>query len=540
MIYFVPFRSFLSQPPVKRYRFQTFVVPEWEAAATIEFSPLAAVERFKTREIRWKHLPATSSGAAVAGYSSVPLSDESLGSPAKSCELLVRDPNTFCADEIHNHPEVWGRLSAALPNNAEIMSWITNRVSVRHYWAHFRGDFGGVTYQSDTPVPRIFQNNVSCKPFTDFISRTICERIEVGAVDVIGRVGECPPPLLVMPVTVEPQKPRLRQDQRYLNSWMKDMPFSLDSVIDLTRYVDRDHYQSKLDDKSGYDHVFMDDKSRLYMGFQWGGWWFVNNVLPFGWKISPYVYQTLGMVATQELRRQHIPCSQYIDDRHLGQRRFPRQDGLPVPTALVQADVPSSFDAASQAVFIAISVLTSLGYFLNLSKSIIVPVQRLVFLGLTCDSTLLAFLLPSDKVQKFSILRESILSRKYVTIISLQKLIGKCVSFSLVVPAAKLFTRAMNIAMTKAMRSRQLIKIQGPRISCQLPLWISFGFLCGKTRLEKPRSTPCCARIGALKVPFPVNACFVWWPALSILSWGSYALFLRIMIVGGTGKVDLV
>ena len=50
------------------------------------------------------------------------------------------------------------------------------------------------------------------------------------------------------------------------------MPFSLDSVIDLTRYVDWDHYQSKLDDKSGYDHVFMDDESRLYMGFQWRGW----------------------------------------------------------------------------------------------------------------------------------------------------------------------------------------------------------------------------------------------------------------------------
>ena len=98
-------------------------MPELEAAATIDFSPLATVESFETREIRRKHLPATSSGAAVAGYSSVPPSDESLGSPAKSSELLVRDPNTFRAGEIHNHPEVWGRLSAALPNNAETMSW---------------------------------------------------------------------------------------------------------------------------------------------------------------------------------------------------------------------------------------------------------------------------------------------------------------------------------------------------------------------------------------------------------------------------------
>ena len=88
--------------------------------------------------------------------------------------------------------------------------------------------------------------------------------------------------------------------------------------------------------------------------------------------------------------------------------------------------------------------------------------QRLVFLGLTCDSTLLAFLLPPDKVKKFSFLRENILSCKHVTIVCLQKLIGKCVSFSLVVPAAKLFTREMNIAMTRAMRFKQLVKIVGP------------------------------------------------------------------------------
>ena len=97
---------------------------------------------------------------------------------------------------------------------------------------------------------------------------------------------------------------------------MKDMPFKLDSVVHLPWYVGKDHYQSKLD-KSGYDHVLMCKDSHHLMGFQWGGWWFVNNVIPFGWKISPYVYQALGMVATQ-----HILCSQYIDNRILGNVRY--------------------------------------------------------------------------------------------------------------------------------------------------------------------------------------------------------------------------
>ena len=82
---------------------------------------------------------------------------------------------------------------------------------------------------------------------------------------------------------------------------MKDIRFKLDSVIDLTRYVGQDHYQTKLDDKSAYAHVGLHLNTRQWLEFQWSGW-FVNNVLPFGWKISPYVYQTLGMVATKVLR----------------------------------------------------------------------------------------------------------------------------------------------------------------------------------------------------------------------------------------------
>ena len=129
---------------------------------------------------------------------------------------------------------------------------------------------------------------------------------------------------------------------------------------------------------------------------------------------------------------------------------------------MVVPDSPSSFIHASQAVFIAIQVLTSLGYFLNLSKFVLVPMQWLIFLGLMCDSILLTFLLPQDKIEKFAALRESILSQKWVTIVCLQKLVGKCVSFSLVIMAAKLFTHKTSIAVSRAMKSQRLVKICGP------------------------------------------------------------------------------
>ena len=52
-----------------------------------------------------------------------------------------------------------------------------------------------------------------------YISRTILERLATGALSVWGRVGEIWPPHLVMPLTVEPSKPCLCSDDRFINLW---------------------------------------------------------------------------------------------------------------------------------------------------------------------------------------------------------------------------------------------------------------------------------------------------------------------------------
>ena len=48
-----------------------------------------------------------------------------------------------------------------------------------------------------------------------------------------------------------------------------------------------------------------------------------------------------------------------------------------------------------------------------------------------------------------------------VSIKTLQRLVGKCVSFARAVPAAKLFTREMNAAISKGLCSQKLILLRG-------------------------------------------------------------------------------
>ena len=100
----------------------------------------------------------------------------------------------------------------------------------------------------------------------------------------LGRVGEVLPPRIVIPLSIEPSKPRLVLDQQYLNCLMKHYPFKLDQVLNLPRYLGKESYHTKLDDKSGFDHFLLSEDSRTLVGAEWGGWWLVWNTLCQGWK----------------------------------------------------------------------------------------------------------------------------------------------------------------------------------------------------------------------------------------------------------------
>ena len=100
------------------------------------------------------------------------------------------------------------------------------------------------------------------------------------------------------PMTVEPNKPRLCHDERFLNLWMRTPPVSFDPITDILRYVDPNHFQAKLDDKSDHYHISLTEDSRTFFGLFWKGWYLVYNTLPFGWSPSAYAYHTTGLGPT--------------------------------------------------------------------------------------------------------------------------------------------------------------------------------------------------------------------------------------------------
>ncbi len=364
--------------------------------------------------------------------------------------LAFRDPEYFMAGGLHKCLGEWKAILTDTEDGQQVSQWLEGGVDVKIFFRQFKGNFRGRNYNCDTPPKAYFANASTCKEFTGFIEKTLTERLRNGSVSIWGQVGEVSPPKVVMPLIVEPTKPRLCLDARYVNLWTRDCPFTLETLRDVPRMIEEGGFMTSCDEKSGYDHVCLSSESRQYFGFQWGGWYYVFNTIPFGWKASPFVYQTIGAMASGYIRERGVPCLQYIDDRLNGQA-----------CQHSTGEKHSNLERAKQGIYVVASVLTSLGYTLALKKSQLLPVRVIRFLGMLINTLLMAFVVPSDKRETFDTLLQCVLSKTHVDVNTLQRIQGKCASFLLAVPAAKLYMREMAAALSKATKNSALIPLGG-------------------------------------------------------------------------------
>ena len=371
--------------------------------------------------------------------------------------LLFPDPDNFVAGQIHEHVQEWNHIIPDSEMKEEIMSWVQDGVDINRYIRPFKGVFGGQHYDHNFPPPRVFNNSDKCKDFIPFISETIHERLQNGSIGYAGKVGVDPPPHIVAPLTVEPTKPRLCVNMMYLNNWIVDRPFRLDGLKDIPKTARENAFYTSTDDKSGYDNVCTNYRCHHLLGFQWAGHYYVAKTLSFGFKLSAFFYNLLNMQAVSYIRKMfNIPIFLYIDDRLIEEVRDSR--------------VQKGYQSAMIASYITCEIVLRLGFCLSLKKSVFVPTQTPVFLGFIVDSINRCFRLTDAKRNKFIELREFCLSQQAVSVSCLQKLAGRCISFMLAVPAAKLYTREINRGISKAIKLGGYIMISG-ELSEEITYW---------------------------------------------------------------------
>lgn len=240
-------------------------------------------------------------------------------------------------------------------------------------------------------------------------------------------------PVKVLPLGVEPKKPRLIWDARWLNLMCKHSRFTMDGVGKVAQCAWQGAHQVTIDHKAGYHHVGLRTESWQYFGFEWQGEYYVFTVLCFvGWCSAPVIYASLPEAVACHLRSRDIPVLTWIDDIYLTNFRS---------TTLLPSG--EQFIAAQAAAYLALEVFYQAGYFISISKRELEPTTRLVFLGILCASAQCRFEVPEEKLEKLEVILTDALTTGGITFRMLEKLAGKCTSMSVAVPVAALYTHHM-------------------------------------------------------------------------------------------------
>ena len=339
----------------------------------------------------------------------------------------------------HEHIDVWdkvilpeGRLSALRQSvhRDTIMAWLRDGVDAERFMFPYEGMYNRKWYRARIPPPFKAANHpVETPELNNFVSREIANLVQCGAVTASRSQPRC-----VLPLGVEPNKPRLILDARFVNLWCEPPEMSYDNLREFQRGVRPNDWMFSLDFKSGYHHIKLKESSRKYFGFEWEGVYYTFNVLPFGWNVSPYVFNTLSTLLVSFLRERGHHALVYLDDFGFG--------------------LPAAMPEGQRAIEVwkVVALIYLAGYTISAKKSNLIPSQSMILLGFGLDSVRQRFFIPERKLKSFLALLDQVALGVSIPLRTFQSLIGKAESLSLAAPPVRIFLRSSYDALTEVLR----------------------------------------------------------------------------------------
>lgn len=298
----------------------------------------------------------------------------------------------------------WERIGAS----QTVLQWITQGVKIQF---------------SKEPTEIELQNRVKGVTQEVFVTRELDRLVQEGA------ISECKnfKPKCVLPITVVPKKNgklRLVLDCRHTNGFMSVPKFSQEGIESVAQQIQCNDRMISVDLKNGFHHVGLHKESRKYLGMCWNGVYYVWDVLPFGAKMSPFVFNKCLRPVVTYLRNNGLRVSLFVDDFfQMAQQSL----------ALHQRDF-------------LLDTLKDLGWDVNFEKSQLEPATSCVFIGYRVHSVgnkgPWIQVLP-EKVRKLKKVLRYTLNRfdRCVSARCLARIAGQCIAMMRAVLPAKLLLR---------------------------------------------------------------------------------------------------
>ena len=224
---------------------------------------------------------------------------------------------------------------------------------------------------------------------------------------------------------------RLILNLRALNAFLKYEHFKMEDIRMVKDILGEGEFMCKLDLKDAYLSVPVHPAHRKYLRFRWQGRVYEYTSLPFGLASAPRAFTKILKPVLATLRQRGIRVIAYLDD------------------LLIIGKTKEEAEAAFSQVK---SLLESLGFVINLEKSVAKAVQRIEFLGFIIDSRKMTLELPTAKVAVIRKGCKAMLRKPMVSVQEMAHLIGMMVATKLAVLPAQLYCRALQMQKIEGLR----------------------------------------------------------------------------------------
>lgn len=195
---------------------------------------------------------------------------------------------------------------------------------------------------------------------------------------------------------------------KLLNTFLIEPPhFKLEDYRSVKDLIHKNSYLCKIDLQNAYYSVNINSIDRKYLKFEYEGNLYCFNCLPFGLSTAPFLFTKLLKPALTYLRNSGVVCVAYLDDILI---------------------IASSYNEAKKDCNKTVVLLTSLGFTINMEKSILSPTQECRFLGFNFNTTNMRMSLPLDKKEKIVSLCNQFLYQISCSIRNLAAFIGVLVA----------------------------------------------------------------------------------------------------------------
>ena len=217
-----------------------------------------------------------------------------------------------------------------------------------------------------------------------------------------------------------------------LNEFVQYHHFKMEGLNTLLDLLSGSEFFITIDLKDAYFTIPIHPHHYKYLRFEWNSTLFEFICLPFGLSSAPRVFTKVLKPFVGSIRNKGIRLVIYLDD---------------------MAIISSSRELSSQEGAIVVQILESLGFIINREKSVLIPSQKIVFLGYVIDSLAMTVSLPEEKLNKLKEQTLSLWERPQCSIRELAHVVGLIVSSFSAIKPARLYYRDLEICKLAALSS---------------------------------------------------------------------------------------